>query len=187
MKIVDNCVDRFLADEIENIFFDNYTYWWYDSSTLGKYSSQVETEFSETFQFVHPIMDNGRHDSPYTDIILRLANLIFQNQKVEVLNYRRIKINQLLKSQNVEYKPHPPHIDDVAENMYSVVYYINDCDGPTYFFDNELNCIQQVEPKKNRCVMFPSNLYHASSSPTYHKRRMVVNIVASTLYKSHLR
>ena len=63
IKIIDECANSFLADEIERIFLDQLTYWWYDPSTLGCTSLKKNKEFYETFQFVHPIMDNGRADS----------------------------------------------------------------------------------------------------------------------------
>lgn len=178
IRIVDNCVNSFLADEIEKIFLDPYTYWWYDPSTLGQAFSYKEDKFYETSQFVHPIMDNGRADSLYTSTIMTLVNKIFSNQKIDILNYRRIKVNQLVKSQND--LSHPPHVDDVAENMISAVYYINDSDGPTYFYDNSYRCVDKIFPKKNRCVIFPSNHLHASSSPILHDRRLVINIVAAS-------
>jgi hypothetical protein len=178
MKIIDDCVNQFLADEIEKIFLDQYTYWWYDPSTLGHNSLQRNTEFYETFQFVHPIMDNGRTDSPHTSTAMILVNKIFSDQNVDIINYRRIKVNQLLKSQCD--LSHPPHVDDSADNMISMIYYINESDGPTYFFDNNHNCIEKVYPKKNRCVLFASNKLHASSSPILYDRRLVINVVAST-------
>lgn len=178
IKIIDECVSSFLADEIEKIFLDQYTYWWYDPSTLGYVPLYKNKEFYETSQFVHPIMDNGRADSPYTSTVMMLVNKIFLDQDIDIINYRRIKINQLLRSQNN--LSHPPHVDDVAENMISVVYYINDSDGPTYFYDNNNQCVNKVQPKKNRCVIFPSNYLHASSSPVLNDRRLVINTVAAT-------
>jgi hypothetical protein len=179
IKIIDECANSFLADEIERIFLDQLTYWWYDPSTLGCTSLNKNKEFYETFQFVHPIMDNGRADSPHTATVMMLVNKIFSDQDIDIFNYRRIKINQLVKSQNNQ--SHPPHVDDAAENMISAVYYINDSDGPTYFYDANNQCVNKVQPKKNRCVIFPSNHLHASSSPILNDRRLVINIVAATM------
>lgn len=182
MKIIDNCVSKFLADEIESIFLDQYTNWWYDSTTAGGIpKTYTDKNFYETFQFVHPIIDNGRHDSLYSPIVLKIADTVFSTLKIEILNYRRIKVNQLLKSTNNN--SHPPHVDDLADNMISMVYYVNETDGPTYFFNKEWQCVEKVQPKKNRCVVFASNNLHASSSPTLSNRRLVINFVASTKSK----
>jgi hypothetical protein len=181
MKVIDNCVDQYLADELEKIFLDQYTNWLYDSSTAGSTSlDTISPNTYETFQFIHPIMDNGRHDSPYTSLVLRVGSIIFSNLGIEVFNYRRIKVNQLLKISQHNGKHHPLHIDDAAENIVSLLYYINDSDGPTYFFNNSGECVDKVYPKKNRCVVFSSNLLHASSSPELVNRRLVINFVAAT-------
>lgn len=179
MKIIDDCVNKFFADEIETVFLDTNTFWWYDPNTLGKGISYDTNKFSDTFQFVHPIIDNGRADSPYTSLILKLVNEVLETQSINVLNYRRIKVNQLLKCDR-GFNPHPPHVDDSADNMISMIYYINDCDGPTYFFDKNYKIVNSVTPKKNRCVIFASNLLHSSSSPVLNPRRLVVNAVVST-------
>jgi Rps23 Pro-64 3,4-dihydroxylase Tpa1-like proline 4-hydroxylase len=39
--------------------------------------------------------------------------------------------------------------------------------------------VDKVQPKKNRCVLFPSNYLHASSSPILNDRRLVINTVAA--------
>lgn len=177
-KIIDDCVSAVLADEIEKIFLDKYTYWWYDPCTLGHGSAFKNKEFHETFQFVHPIMDNGRADSPHTSTVMILVSTIFSDQAIDIINFRRIKVNQLLRSQND--LSHPPHMDDTTDNMISTVYYINDSDGPTYFYDIHNQCVDKVQPKKNRCVIFRSDYLHASSSPILNDRRLVINTVAAT-------
>lgn len=181
MKIIDHCLDSFLADELERIFLDPYTSWFYDLTTVGKQSNNLDlTKFYETFQLIHPIADNGRHDSPYTPAVLRVPDKIFFDHNIDILNYRRIKVNQLTKSVEANNKSHPPHVDDAADNMISLIYYINDADGPTYFFNHQKECVYRVDPKKNRCVIFASNILHASSSPVIADRRLVINVVAST-------
>lgn len=181
MKIIDNCLDSFLADELEKIFLDPHTNWFYDPTTVGKSSNDVDlTIFYETFQLMHPIVDNGRYDSPYAPLVLRVPDKIFADHDIDILGYRRIKINQLTNSIVADNRPHPPHVDDVADNMISMIYYINDADGPTYFFNQQKECIYKVDPKKNRCVIFASNNLHASSSPMIFDRRLVINVVAST-------
>lgn len=185
MKIIDNCTSDFLATEIETIFLDQYTNWLYDATTLGHTSSyDNEYKFQDTFQLIHPILDNGRPDSLYTQLVLNLGNSIFSNMGLDVLNYRRIKVNQLCKA--VNNNSHPPHVDDLSENMVSLIYYVNDADGPTYFFNHEMQCVTKVMPKKNRGVIFPSNVYHASSSPIISNRRLVINYVAATSSKNQV-
>jgi hypothetical protein len=186
MKIIENCVSHYQADEIESIFLDKFTSWWYAPTTLGREYTSGSQPVYDTFQLEHHIMENGRFDSPYTQMILNLSNKIFSDLSIHVLNYRRIKVNQLLKNNASDYKHHPPHVDDTADNMISLIYYVNDSDGPTYFFDNDGNCLNKIHPKKNQCVVFASNMLHASSSPNIVDRRLVINYVAVTNSKINL-
>ena len=58
-----------------------------------------------------------------------------------------------------------PHIDaDIPHTV--ILYYVNDCDGDTYFFDNDNNVVDTVSPKKGRIVVFDGNTIHASSQPS---------------------
>ena len=59
----------------------------------------------------------------------------------------------------------------------SLLYYVNDSDGDTKFFDNDYNQIQSVTPKKGRSVFFNSNLLHAGSNPIKNDVRIVVNSI----------
>ena len=81
----------------------------------------------------------------------------------------RIKVN-LLQPHPAAGEHHPWHID--STNSYtSMIYYINDSDGDTFI--NKVDT-QRITPKANTAVIFPSNLWHASSNPTK-GRRMVLN------------
>lgn len=79
------------------------------------------------------------------------------------------------------------HIDDgFARRLVSVLYYVNDADGDTFFFEQtaddfpdprevlsmsreyqqqQFDVKMRVSPKKGRCVIFDGRRYHASSSP----------------------
>ena len=66
-----------------------------------------------------------------------------------------------------------PHIDHQYKH-YTMLYYVNDSDGPTRFFSNE-KIIKEVEPKKGRVVIFPGHIKHSSASPIRTSRRMILN------------
>lgn len=105
----------------------------------------------------------------------------------------RLKYNILdRKSHFPEYSYNMPHHDAVPENkkLYSIVYYLNDCDGDTYLFDQfakddrpivgDLTLNQRISPKKNTAVIFESNRMHAGSNPKLNDKRYVINIVVET-------
>ena len=69
---------------------------------------------------------------------------------------------------------HNAHIDN--ENPHDVVlYYINDADGDTFFFDDKRNVIHRETPERGKMVIFDGSIFHASSSPSKNIR-MTLNI-----------
>ena len=75
---------------------------------------------------------------------------------------------------------HTPHIDittDGAPIPHKVIlFYLNDSDGDTYFYDKENKIIDSVTPKENRAVLFDGSILHSSSKPIKFPRRIVLNI-----------
>ena len=81
---------------------------------------------------------------------------------------------------------HDPHIDFSFPNI-STVYYVNDSDGDTIFYNekakqyddikafSKLNEVERVSPKANRLVVFEGDTIHTGSSPNKHKNRIIIN------------
>jgi hypothetical protein len=81
-----------------------------------------------------------------------------------------------------------PHIDR-AQNCINMIYYVNDSDGDTVFFNetsddvhpdnlktlkvSDLTIVKRVTPKKGRAVLFNGNIFHSGSRPTSGHRCIV--------------
>lgn len=93
----------------------------------------------------------------------------------------RLKFNILPRGVDST-KYHTPHVDqDRPHKVF--LYYVNDSDGDTFFFNerfgqivSEFTVESQVTPKMGRAVFFDGDIYHASSSPTQSKMRCILNI-----------
>ena len=60
---------------------------------------------------------------------------------------------------------HNAHTDN--GNPHDVVlYYVNDSDGDTFFFDNDMNVIHRETPERGKLVIFDGSVLHSSSSPS---------------------
>jgi ectoine hydroxylase-related dioxygenase (phytanoyl-CoA dioxygenase family) len=81
----------------------------------------------------------------------------------------------------MKYESQVPHIDLQYDNGDPVdhkvlLYYINDSDGPTYFFNEACELQDTVYPKPGRAIIFDGSNIHAASNPVKHPFRMVINI-----------
>lgn len=65
-----------------------------------------------------------------------------------------------------------PHTDMPIPH-WVVLYYVNDADGDTVFFDNNNNIIERVTPKKGRVVLFNGNILHGGGIPKKSPRCVV--------------
>jgi hypothetical protein len=57
-----------------------------------------------------------------------------------------------------------PHIDLPFQHTV-VLYFVNDCDGDTVFFNDKNEVVKTVSPKRGRIVMFDGLLYHGGGIP----------------------
>lgn len=192
--VLDNFTPLSLQNHIEQCLLSNdQVNWGYRPETSGVQDNwdKANKSIKENFQFEHNMYayDNQNVFSPFFDIAKSNVYLLEQLLgPIDMLH--RIKTNMLVKDVSTIGTYHPPHIDSATENVFSMVYYVNDSDGDTIFFDRlvdgnstdtqqhiGLTEIGRVSPKKGRAVIFNSNRFHSSSNPIVNDRRVVINTV----------
>jgi len=57
-----------------------------------------------------------------------------------------------------------PHVDLPFEHLV-VLYYVNDADGDTVFFNEKNEIVKSVSPKRGRVVAFDGSIYHGGGIP----------------------
>jgi len=55
------------------------------------------------------------------------------------------------------------------------LYYVNDSNGDTLFYNDDKKIVKRVSPKKGRIALFDGSLYHSSGQPNQNER-IVINI-----------
>ena len=81
----------------------------------------------------------------------------------------------------LNYEPQMPHVD-LQDNQGRTIehmvflYYFNDSDGYTYFYDDSYNEILKIEPKQGRAIFFDGSILHAASNPANFPYRFVFNM-----------
>lgn len=70
-----------------------------------------------------------------------------------------------------------PHLDykDNSKEIITAIYYVNDSDGDTLLFDNDMNITHRFTPKKNSMLWFDHQTIHATENQIVSPTRCVIN------------
>ena len=82
-------------------------------------------------------------------------------------NNKMIRAHNTLQYPRPDIKgiPHNPHVDQHFPHIVGL-YYPNDSDGDTFFFDDDLNVIHKEPVERGKMIVFDGKWKHSSSSPT---------------------
>lgn len=183
LKILDDFLLDKEKDAVENFFTSSRCNWSFRSMTSGPdstfFSSKTELE---SIQFVNHCysyngLQNGVIDPESFNFVYSVVKACQEELNFQIKNINRIKTNCTIKNIDFKDRHHPAHVDILNEDHYTIIYYINDSDGPTRFFSNEGRILDEVDPKKGRAVLFKSNQLHAGTCPVKNDIRLVSNIV----------
>ena len=190
-----NFLPKSYEDHLEEYFTKNAK-WSYVTKSSGDWNGKdawinsADSPMMCLVSFFKSEAPGGKHIHD-EDSLIELRPLLWFLEKeagLEVSDIDRIKSNLYIKNENWKDKHHPPHTDSGKPENLTLLYYVNDSDGPTYFYDTMIwndnpengNVIAKIEPKKGTAVLFESTRYHSGTLPTESDSRIVVNLVFST-------
>jgi hypothetical protein len=170
MKIFDNVICEDNSKKLEELLLSQDFPWFLIQKSSGK--SKSVNGFTDTVQFEHHFIRDNQITSQAIHQVMDLLNWSNVLENIEVSpNIFRMKSNLLLQTQD---KPNTPHIDlDYSHTV--LLYYVNDSDGPTIFYDKEFNVVNKIFPKRGRIVVFDGQIYHSSTPPQTNTHRCVIN------------
>jgi len=148
--IQNNVYDDFiLSCNIKNIF---------DNSNLTNYGKV-------NFNLAHSL---------FTPLYLALSHLFI---KIKYEDIVRCHVNHQIPVYNNsnQNKHNTPHLDfpNLKDPCFTLIYYVNDSDGDTVFFDEDLNIKKKITPKMGNMVLFNGNSPHAASHPIKSHRYII--------------
>jgi hypothetical protein len=157
IKIIDNFLTKEEHEKVCEALFSDVFPWYFNEYVV----SSEETQCVNSFQFVHTFY---REHSVTSNLFPVLAPII---EKTKPQALVRIKANLIPTAKKVTVAEF--HTDTLFKCL-TGIYYLNTTNGPTVFETGE-----KINSVANRFVVFDSNLRHASSRCTDHKRRCVIN------------
>jgi hypothetical protein len=179
LNIIDDFIKPRLQDEIENVLLNgNFPYYYLKESVnkneCGFGDTMEDDNTLEIPQFYHMVVTDGRVNSEHHTVVSSVSSKLIDIVDVDCF-ISRCKINLNTMDTRFKDKYHTPHIDNAYEEQITAIYYVNDSDGDTIFFDNAGNITDRITPKKGRLVWWKGRVFHAKSSPVETTQRVVIN------------
>ena len=191
-KVFDNVLPNTMQDHLQMVFEDPNVQWLWQQNTSGFADWELNylannKDIKESPQFVHTILDPANNITCYTwEMVKPIFYFLEKETGLTIKSIERVKSNLMIPDGTDPTTTYnPPHIDSPQDESMSMIYYLHDSSGATRLFKNslkqglgDLEIEQEIEAKKGRCFVFPSNRFHASSNPSSDVlRRMIINFV----------
>lgn len=176
-QIFDNFIDDFKNQQIVSHLDDSLTFGWYFFPNVQTLDPPTSIYVSG---FRHSFYKEGKRTSDLFYIIMPIIAEVEKklNKKlVQVVNaHANLGLNFGKHFEGLPHKDGYMNYETKTSKRFTAIYYVEDSDGDTILYDNELNEIFRCSPKKNRCLVFRSDIWHSGSLATQHNLRRVINI-----------
>jgi len=151
---------------------------YYNSNTIGPYKlNYPEHNVIEYPQFTHAFVSNGNVAS---DFWVKFEPIVFNFLAKTEINFGKLircKLNLNPKIEKATPREHfTIHTDSKDVEGFTAIYYINDSDGETLFFNKTgTEIIKKISPKQGSMVYFNNKIPHAGQPPKNNNYRSVIN------------
>lgn len=182
--VFDNFIASSFADIIESRLLNPFFPWFVSRTLLTVKPHEVEqakkdfNNIQEYLAFIHVFHTNDsgttEKNSAYCDLAEDIFRAALHKLDLSSSELLRCKANFQTQIQDKKDNSHnTPHIDHTIPH-YTMIYYVNDCDGDTFLFDGTKE-VARISPKKGRLLVFDGLMLHAGSNPKTSDYRMVIN------------
>tara|TARA_B100001564_G_C20300223_1_gene516565 strand:+ start:48 stop:623 length:576 start_codon:yes stop_codon:yes gene_type:complete len=189
IKVFENFLSKSYHEQIlEMMSSENFPWYYYKNISIEEGNNLNEYGFSHMFW----AQETGQRDSTQTWF---LKSALLQIMDVAECNAIIRSRGDMTTYTGKEFIHHP-HIDYDFPHI-SSIYYVNDSDGDTIFYNQKASNINQINnldlqeykritPKANRLVIFEGDIVHTGSSPINFKSRILINSNFLTIRKDVL-
>ena len=190
MKVIEGLIPISYQNDIESLI-NSDTFPWYHQLKIANDYPDDAAVYDDKYVHLTPGLT---HIVLFENNVQQLYNFfrpmiyfLEQKENIQVEKFLRIRIRRTLQAVgHTEEMYNLPHCDLIGvEPFKTLVYYVEDSDGDTIFFDKynigantskqKLNVIGRNTPKKGNAVFFDGNQYHAGNNPIKYEKRTIIN------------
>lgn len=114
-----------------------------------------------TFDIASNVVNDHQNVTRLLNDVLTLDVIPKAIPSAQIHRLGRVRFNGTLRGFDLN-----PHFDYVDSTAWVLVYYVNDSDGDTVFYDKDhATEIFRCKYKKGRAVLFPADIYHKAEAP----------------------
>lgn len=179
-------VDNFLDDDYKQLIIDqtiyNNTFPWFFLYSMSGADRPIAIEGTHVAAhqhgFQHTLIDHKQnYGSPYENLFMPMVSRLIEHIDNNI-HLVRIKIGMVMPMEGGGIAH--PHVDYKSPHK-TLVYYVNDTDGDTVFYDQwydgtdrlDFTVQQRIHPKAGSAVIFDGLQYHSTSYPTKDVRAFI--------------
>ena len=172
IQVVDNVLDDRQYTHLSGIALGSEMPWYYVPNIAIDDPNEKPSELHSGFSHNTMNMETKTIESTYAFTFLPILFEACKRKDLFVSDViqSRLFCHPAKPEANIQNGKHR----DLLYDHKVCLYYFNDSDGDTVFFDDDDNEIFRQTPKKNTAVIFDGNIQHCSSTPT--QRRVILNI-----------
>lgn len=147
--------------------------WYLQHKTV--YNRPVDNvKYKEPKWFSHIFIRNDESVSNYSSAAMFVYKMFEQNTGYSGGKILRAQAN-LTTRDNLDLRCTPPHIDDTENEHMSMIYYVNNSDGPTILYNEDGSVLDTIEPVAGRVLLMDGTVLHSGSTPLQNDVRIVIN------------
>jgi hypothetical protein len=178
IQVIDNFLPTAYQDALENVMLNANFPWYLNAKTaLLRPTTVASSTTTDAPQFTHKFFTDWQPVSEYYNLVSLVTHHLMLTKNIDTSELIRIKGNLNTPINNYPKDHHyVAHVDcpDVTKYI-TAIYYVNDSDGDTKFFNSSGGITDKVTPKKGRLVYFDGDTTHAGCPPINTNVRCVIN------------
>jgi len=170
IQILDDVLPNDVSNHLLEITTSQNFPWYFVENSAKK---DVNNKLN--YSWFHMLYINNNIVSQYYDSFNIVSLILINNFKLKDKKIERLRLGNMT-SMNTPVINNP-HTDYLTPHL-TILYYLNDSDGDTYFYKDKegKETMQIISPKRNRAVLFDGLIPHSSSKPVNNPYRIVLNI-----------